>query len=178
MHHQESDVQHDNMNREEGLFLNKLWKYLIQTLKEQKNTSVRKSDYIDWTVPQIPFSGPPNAHFLWECLTCLSSPPPMALHRQASPIFLLVCTCICQSYSLLLHVGPLPSTVHITLKMEAARSFKTLVSCHNTTLCYNPEDHDLNLHHFGNLRTCIRSANSQSSWQWYIHSNGSAFIIY
>jgi len=35
------------MNREEGLFLNKLWKYLIQTLKEQKNTSVRKSDYID-----------------------------------------------------------------------------------------------------------------------------------
>jgi hypothetical protein len=39
-----------------------------------------------------------------------------------------------------------PSTFHFTLKMEAARSSKTLVSYHNTTRRHNSEDLDLNLH--------------------------------
>jgi len=49
----------------------------------------------------------------------------------------------------------LPSTIHFTLKMEAARPSKTLVSCHITTWCHNPEDHDLK-HYCESLKTCNR----------------------
>jgi hypothetical protein len=36
----------------------------------------------------------------------------------------------------------LPSTIHFTLKMEAARPSKTMVSCHITTWCHNLQEHD------------------------------------
>jgi hypothetical protein len=39
---------------------------------------------------------------------------------------------------------PLPSTIHFSLKMEAARSSRMSVSYHNTTWQQNPEDLDLN----------------------------------
>jgi hypothetical protein len=38
-----------------------------------------------------------------------------------------------------------PSILHFTLKMEAGRSFETLISYHRTTRRHNPEDLDLNL---------------------------------
>jgi hypothetical protein len=40
---------------------------------------------------------------------------------------------------------PTGSTMYFTLKMEAARSFKTLVSYNITIWCHNPEDHHKNL---------------------------------
>jgi hypothetical protein len=33
------------------------------------------------------------------------------------------------------------------LEMDAVRSSETLVSTNQTTCCYNPEDHNINLHH-------------------------------
>jgi len=42
----------------------------------------------------------------------------------------------------------------VTLKMEAARSSETLVSYCSTTHHHNSE-HDLNLHHHDNLKSCI-----------------------
>jgi hypothetical protein len=39
--------------------------------------------------------------------------------------------------SLLLHLGPILNTMHFTLKMEAVRSSKRLVSYHITTQCHN-----------------------------------------
>jgi hypothetical protein len=66
------------------------------------------------------------------------------LYRQASPTFLLDRTYLYPTYSLLLHMGPLPNTSHFILKMEAGRPFEMLVSCCNTIWCHNPEDFNLN----------------------------------
>jgi len=44
-----------------------------------------------------------------------------------------------------------------TLKMEAAWSFKALVSYHFATQHHKPEDHDLNLHHLENLKSHIHT---------------------
>jgi hypothetical protein len=38
----EIELHSDNMNREEGFFLSKLWKPLLQTLKERKKTPFSK----------------------------------------------------------------------------------------------------------------------------------------
>jgi hypothetical protein len=43
-----------------------------------------------------------------------------------------------------------------SLKTEAARSSKMLAFYSNTTLHYNPEDLDLNLHHYENLNSHIQ----------------------
>jgi len=48
------------------------------------------------------------------------------------------------SYALLLQLGPLPSIMHFTLKMEAAKSSKTMVSYHSTMQHHNPEELKLN----------------------------------
>jgi len=48
----------------------------------------------------------------------------------------------------LLHVymyASFPSAIHSTLKMEAARSSKMMVSYHITTQCQNQENYDLKL---------------------------------
>jgi hypothetical protein len=50
------------------------------------------------------------------------------------------------------HFGGPCYLYHFTLKMEAARSSEILASYCNTTWHHNPEDLDLNLHHFGNLK--------------------------
>jgi hypothetical protein len=42
------------------------------------------------------------------------------------------------------------------VKMEAARSSKTLVSYYIIAGCHNPEDHELNLHCHGNLKSRFR----------------------
>jgi hypothetical protein len=49
-----------------------------------------------------------------------------------------------------------PCYLHLQgeVKMEAAQSSETTVS-YNTTWCYNLEDHDLNLHHYENLKFCL-----------------------
>jgi hypothetical protein len=52
-----------------------------------------------------------------------------------------------------------PSTSHLTLKMEAARSSENLVPYHNTTRGHNPEDLDMN-HRRENLKTCISFKNT------------------
>jgi len=41
--------------------------------------------------------------------------------------------------------GPYCLHLHFTLKIEAAWSSETLVSCHVTACHHNPEDHDLNV---------------------------------
>jgi len=60
--------------------------------------------------------------FSEENLPILSSPCQQPLHRQASPTFLLACMYLYPYYSLLLHLCPLPSTIHFPLKTKAARS--------------------------------------------------------
>jgi len=92
---------------------------------------------------KLTFQGHPP-HSFCEGLTLLSSPIQWHFYMQTSPILLLVRTYLLSSYFLLLHLGPLPGTMHFTLKMEATRSLKMVVSYHNTTLHHNPEDHDLN----------------------------------
>jgi len=66
-------------------------------------------------------------------------------HWYHYPPFLLPIGC--QSLPMLiLHAyicAPFPSTIHFTLKMEAARSSETLVSYCNTTQHHNPEDLDM-----------------------------------
>jgi hypothetical protein len=76
------------------------------------------------------------------------------------PIFILY-----PSYSLLLYLGPLPGTTHFSLKMEVARSSKTLVSYHNTAWCHNPEDFDLDIHCHENLESHV------SIWLQFISVN-------
>jgi len=44
-----------------------------------------------------------------------------------------------------------PIASHFTLKIEVAWSSETLVSYHNTTQHHNPENLDLNPHHYENL---------------------------
>jgi hypothetical protein len=47
------------------------------------------------------------------------------------------------SYIPCLYLCPFPSTIHSTLKMEAACSSKALASYHSTTQCHNPDKLDL-----------------------------------
>jgi hypothetical protein len=60
---------------------------------------------------------------------------PWRAHWQVSPTFLLAHAYFCPSNFLLLHLGPLPGTMHFTLKVEATRSSKTLVFYSNTKWC-------------------------------------------
>jgi hypothetical protein len=53
------------------------------------------------------------------------------------------------------------SSLSITLKMEAARSFETLVSYQNTTRRHNTEDLDLNLHRREKLQIRIDPISSR-----------------
>jgi len=41
------------------------------------------------------------------------------------------------------------------VKMEGAWPFKTLLSYHITTQCYNPEDDNMNFHHHEHLKCHI-----------------------
>jgi hypothetical protein len=50
----------------------------------------------------------------------------------------------------------------LTLKMEAAKSYETSVSYHNTTLRHEPEDLDLNLYGRENLRSVLSDKSDQS----------------
>jgi len=51
--------------------------------------------------------------------------------------------------------APFPSVIHFTLKMEAVRSSKVLVSYCDTTLHHSLEDLNLNVYHHENLKSCI-----------------------
>jgi hypothetical protein len=57
-------------------------------------------------------------------------------------------------YTPCLYLCPFLSTIHLTLKMEAARSSKALASYHSITQHNNPEDCVVNLHHHENLEFC------------------------
>jgi len=85
---------------------------------------------------------------------CINSVPSVSItillpsgYKATLPHFLLAAK-LC---SLLLSLYP--STIHFTLKMETARSSKTMVSYHNTTWCHNPENLDLNFHCHENLKS-------------------------
>jgi len=56
------------------------------------------------------------------------------------------------SYTSCLYLHPLPTAIHVTLKTEAARLSKTLVSYCNVTYHHNPEDLNMNLHCCENLK--------------------------
>jgi len=71
------------------------------------------------------------------------------------PHFLLAHTDSTSSYTSCLCLCPLPSTIHFTLKMEAAWPSKTLESYHIITWCHNPEDDNLNLYYHENLKSWI-----------------------
>jgi hypothetical protein len=45
------------------------------------------------------------------------------------------------------------NTDALALKMEAACYSKTSISDYKTTMCHNPEDHNMNIHRRENLKT-------------------------
>jgi len=88
-------------------------------------------------------SGLPGLFFLWYCLKLLLCSIQWHFHGQASSILLLAGTYIYPSYSLPLHPGPLPVTVHFIQKMGAEMSSETLDTYSNSTRRHNTEDRDL-----------------------------------
>jgi hypothetical protein len=49
--------------------------------------------------------------------------------------------------------GVVKGAIHFTLKMEMAWFSETFIS-YITTWCYNPQDHELNIHHHNNFKSC------------------------
>jgi hypothetical protein len=136
MKEMETELHPDNMNREEGFSLSKSWKLFVQTLKEQNKALSKKSNLpscFNYTT-QWPFQGLPQ-HSSYKSALHLF-PLPLQCHFMARlhpPSYWLSHISTLPNPCISLHLGPLPSTIQFTLRMEAARSSKTLVSYCSTT---------------------------------------------
>jgi hypothetical protein len=73
---------------------------------------------------------------------------------------------------------PPSSLLEVTLKMEAAWSSETLVSCHISTWRHNPQERKLGLHYRENLKSHTGTNNCTFSWllfRWKLRHSASLF---
>jgi hypothetical protein len=63
----------------------------------------------------------------------------------------------------------LEEIIFFTLKMEAAGSFKLLVAVYQATRCHIPEDHNLNIHCHGNLKSHADLCICYRLWNQELH---------